>query len=156
MRIRSYRSGDVEQIARLIKSTFLRYNESEGSREAVREYVGRYSTDRLEQLADLLQHDTIIFVADDSERVVGVVRGNEHRVFQLFVDERYHGQGLGRKPMERFENTARRKDSRQINLRSSLYAIQFYEHLGYRKTTGIRTSLMFGDIRYQPMKKELK
>ncbi|MEK6847297.1 MAG: GNAT family N-acetyltransferase [Nanoarchaeota archaeon] len=157
MKIRNYRVKDTEQIASLIKTTFLKYNGSEGGRESVEKYVDRHSRERLPELTDMLKKDDILFVAEDHGGVVGIVRGNENRVFQLFVDGKYHGQGLGRMLMERFEQIARRMGSKLINLRSSLYAVPFYEHLGYKKTTGVRTfKKRFGDIKYQPMRKELK
>lgn len=156
MRIRKFRKQDTEAVARVIKSTFLKYNGSEGGKVAVQKYVSRYSIDNLPKIANQFEHDSILFVAAENELVLGVVRGDEHRVFQLFVDGASHGKGIGRKLMEFFEERAREHGSRFIRLRSSLYAVAFYEHLGYRKTTGLRTSQRFGDIRYQPMIKRLK
>lgn len=156
MKIRRFKPEDTLQIARLIKATFLKYNGSEGGRKSVDKYVSRYSRERIPELTDMLKKDSILFVAEDNGRLVGVIRGNEHRVFQLFVSGTYHGRGIGRKLMELFEDKVRETGSRQINIRSSLYAIDFYERRGYRKTTGIRTLRRFGDIKYQPMRKKLK
>ena len=155
MIIRKFKRKDTAQIADVIKSTFMKYNGSEGSKVSVKKYIARYAPDKLSELENRLEKDKIVLVVIDGKRIVGVVRGNEHRVFQLFVDKDYHGQGLGKKLMDSFETEVRGKGTKVIQLRSSLYAINFYEHRGYKKTTGLRTSHQFGDIRYQPMKKEL-
>lgn len=156
MRIRKFKKKDTEQVARVIKSTFLKYNGSEGGKESVLKYVSRYSRDNISTLADQFENNPIVLVATENEKIMGIIRGDEHKVFQLFVEGNYHGKGVGRKLMERFEERAKDRGSSVIRLRSSLYAVNFYEHLGYRKTTGVRTSQRFGDIRYQPMAKSLK
>ena len=156
-KIRKFKPKDTRNIAKLIKSTFLRYNRNEGGKKSVERYVSRYSLGGLGELADRLKDDSILYVAEEGHKLIGVIRGDEHRVFQLFVDGKFHGKGVGRMLMGRFEREARKKGSRYININSSLYATRFYQRLGYGKTTGIRSSAKrFGDIKYQPMRKELK
>jgi len=155
MKIRKFKPEDTKGIASVIKETFLKYNHGDGSKKAVERYVERFSKDRLSELSERLSHEPIVLVAEDEGRVVGVVRGNEGRVWNLFVDGRYHGHGIGAKLMDAFEGRARNMGSHQINIKSSLYAVGFYQHQGYKKTTGIRASKRLWKIKYQPMVKRL-
>ena len=44
-----------------------------------------------------------------------------------------------------------------IRLASTLYAVSFYQKLGYKKSTGVRTGWSFEgeNFKWQPMKKSL-
>jgi hypothetical protein len=44
-----------------------------------------------------------------------------------------------------------------ISLAATLYAVPFYEAMGYKKTTGVRNCWSFGGrgLKYQPMKKQI-
>jgi len=86
-------------------------------------------------------------------RVVGVVRGIENRLVNLFVDGKCHRQGIATRLVQTFERTCRAAGHDEIVLRGSLYATPFYEAVGYRKTTGVRN---FRGLRVQPMRKRLK
>ena len=60
--------------------------------------------------------------------------------------------------MERFEETVCRKKGPVIRVASSLYAVPFSENMGYKKSTGFRSSWSFDGygLPIQPMKNGLK
>lgn len=87
-----------------------------------------------------------------NNRLVGVVRGKKDRIINLFVDESFHGQGIGQKLVKLFEKKAKKLGSNMIKTRSSLYASVFYQKQVYKKTTGIRK---FHVIKVQPLKKDI-
>lgn len=90
----------------------------------------------------------IFFLAIDKQKIVGMIRGTENRIINLFVLGSYHGKGIGKKLVEKFEMEARKGNSKIIKIRSSLFAISFYEKMGYKKSTGIKN---FKGIKIQPM-----
>ena len=96
-------------------------------------------------------------VAQEGGEIRGVLRGKAGRLHSLFVDERYHGQGVGRKLLERFEDECLRQGATVITLASSLYAVPFYAKMGYKKSTGVRSGRCFDgqEFPYQPMRKVL-
>jgi len=156
MIIRKFRAQDTREVAKIIKETFQKYNHADGSKEAIRKYVERFEEDKLSALTDSLQKGRIVLIAEDNGRIMGVVRGDENRVSNLFVDGRYHGRGIGRRLIDEFEKKAREFGSDYINIKSSLYAVPFYQHMGYTRTTGIRKAKRLWGIKYQPMIKRLK
>jgi GNAT superfamily N-acetyltransferase len=84
--------------------------------------------------------------------VIGVVRGRADKIFHLFVLAKYHHAGIGRELMKKFEAEAKRLGGDKIKLNASLYAVPFYQKMGYEKSTGIRN--LFG-LKVWPMKKVL-
>ena len=100
----------------------------------------------------------MIIVADDADQIVGVLRCRPSHLQSLFVRDDHHRQGIGRKLVERCEQECAQRGSRSIRLAATLYAVPFYEAVGYKKSTGIRSGWSFGGmgLKYQPMNKILK
>lgn len=99
----------------------------------------------------------IIYVAEDAGEIVGVLRCRPGRLQSLFVREDHHRQGIGRKLVKCYEQECARRGADEIRLTATLFAVPFYEALGYKKTTGIRNCWSFDGrgMQYQPMKKLL-
>ena len=70
--------------------------------------------------------------------MVGLAMGNKGELIVLFIRERHHGKGIGRRLMRRFERECARQGSARYRVRASLYAIPFYLKMGCKKTTGVR------------------
>jgi len=152
--IRKYRRGDARSVAALISSTYSRFNRQEGSAHAVQGYVNSYSPKgkKTEDIHKRFSRTPNCYIAIAGSRVVGMVRGIENRLINLFVDGNYHRQGIATRLVQRFEMTCRATGAKEVVLRGSLYATPFYESVGYKKTTGIRN---FHGLKVQPMKKKL-
>lgn len=151
VRIRKFKISDTYDVVSLISETFAKYNKNEGTKEAIKRYIEHFNPKKNSIKKSFLK-TSIFFVAIEKEKIVGVVRGNKNRIVNLFVKGRYHGKGIGKKLMQRFETECRKHHSSKIRIRSSLYAIPFYQRLGYKKTTGIRN---FMGLKIQPMRKIL-
>jgi GNAT superfamily N-acetyltransferase len=121
----------------------------------VQRYIDRYNpNNNLGYIKEGFEKILFFYVALDRESfvLVGLVRGLENRVVNLFVKGEYHRRGIGTKLMRRIETELRKRGVREIKPRASLYAVPFYQSLGYTKTTGIRNFL---GLKIQPMKKTL-
>ena len=99
----------------------------------------------------------MVFVAEDDGEIVGVLRGKPDKLQSLFVRKDHHRQGIGRKLVETFEQASIQQGTAAIRVAATLYAVPFYQKLGYKKTTGVRPGWSFegSGLVYQPMKKVL-
>lgn len=154
VRIRRCRPADARAVCRLISRTYARFCGQEGTPAAVRRYVQGYDPKgrRIEELQVRLARTPGQLVATSGGVVVGVVRWREDRMVNLFVAAAYHRQGIATRLVRRFEQACRRSGFERAVLRASLYAVPFYQSVGYRKTTGVRT---FHGLKIQPMRKRL-
>lgn len=154
IRIRPFRKTEIDEVAALIARTFARFNGREGTPAATKRYLGHYGhgPERAE-LEGKYFSATVCLVAVAGAEVAGILRCNGEWVRNLFVDGRYHRQGIGSRLLEECERLFRQKGLQVIRLNSTLYALPFYEALGFRKTTGLRRK---GGLVYQPMKKIIK
>ena len=153
--IRKYRREDARAVAALISETYSRFNSHEGTKLAVSEYIVSYDPKgkRTEDIHKRFFRTPNCFVALAGSRVIGMVRGIENRLINLFVNGDYHRQGIARRLVQRFEKACLKAGFTHIVLRGSLYATPFYESVGYKKTTGVRN---FHGLKAQPMKKKLR
>jgi len=79
--------------------------------------------------------------------------GRKNRIKNLFVLGEEHKKGVGKKLIKLFEKEVKKRNYNHTKVNSSIYAIFFYQKMGYKKTTGIRN---FNGLKIQPMKKNLK
>lgn len=148
--IRKFKAKDLKESADLVAKTFSEYNKKEGSKEAVKGYISRYSN--LDSAKKSFSRSKIFFVAIANDKIVGIIRGSENRIINLYVRGDCHNKGIGRKLVERFEKECKKRGSKEIKIRASLFAAPFYQKMGYKKSTGIRK---FIGLSIQPMKKKI-
>jgi GNAT superfamily N-acetyltransferase len=154
LKIRKYRDSDLKDVARLISKTFGRFNSDEGSKKSVENYIDTYTPlkKNLVRIKENFDRCAIFYVAVDGEKIIGIVRGREDKIVNLFVDGEYHKRGVARRLIVKFEKVAKDIGSKSIKINSSLYAIPFYEKMGYKKVGS--ASKLFG-LNVQKMRKRL-
>jgi GNAT superfamily N-acetyltransferase len=153
---------DAQKVGLLIAETYRKFNLDFAIPEEQCKLLGPFrfagSTDRVlqEAITQVLRTD-MIFVAEDADQIVGVLRCRPGRLQSLFVREDHHYQGIGRKLVESCEEWCAARGSKEIRLAATLYAVPFYQAVGYKKSTGVRNGWSFDGygLKYQPMKKEL-
>ena len=137
---------------KMIWKTFLKFEGDVYTSEGVRNFLD-FITDE-ELFHSFVQGKYLLIVAVDKEQIVGAasVRDGNH-LSLLFVDERYHKQGVGRRLMNCFCNFLKNEAGEQcMTLKSSPYAVGFYERIGF-KATGPEEH--YSGIRVTPMEKVL-
>ncbi len=163
MIIRDYdENTDLLAVARLIAETFREFNLSFAPREEVDLFLGPFrhavSPDPAQQ-AEIARvvRAALVLVAEDEGQIVGVLRGRPGRLQSLFVRGAAHRRGVGRLLMERFEQACIERGASQITMAATLYAVPFYQRLGYKRSTGVRVGHSFEGrgLPIQPMKKVL-
>ncbi|MGB2982956.1 MAG: GNAT family N-acetyltransferase [Candidatus Bipolaricaulia bacterium] len=162
VRIRSYRASDSIEVGRLIADTFREFNLSYASTEEQEKLLGPFrhahsdDSEHQARIAAVIESPWILVAVDPGE-IIGVLRGSPGRLHSLFVSKKRHGCGIGHQLMTAFERKVRKAGAEAITLQSSLYAVPFYQALGYKRSTGIRSGSCFDGVgfKYQPMKKIL-
>ena len=162
VRIRNYRETDAVKVGRLIADTFRRFNLAYASEEEKEKLLGPFRHARSNrkahqsQIADVIRAPWVL-VAVDADEIVGVLRGSPGRLHSLFVGKKRHGRGIGRQLMAAFERKVRKTGHGKITLQASLHSVPFYQALGYKRSTGVRSGPCFdgAGFPYQQMKKVL-
>jgi GNAT superfamily N-acetyltransferase len=161
--IRDYdEANDAQAVGRLISDTFTKYNLGFVAADELPLFLGPFcnagSSDpvHMTAIAEVIRARVVLVAADEAD-VVGVLRGRADRLQSLFVRGDFHGRGIGRGLVDRFEHWCVQHGARQIKVAATLYAVPFYARLGYKKTTGVRLGWCFdgSGLPYQPMKKIL-
>jgi GNAT superfamily N-acetyltransferase len=152
--IRRYRQSDFEPAARLVRDLFAKFIMPDATPEGEAWWSSRLSLGRAnrEDQRRRYAREPLSFVAVENRAVVGIVTGTRAELTRLFVRERHHGNGIGRKLVARFEAECRRIGGTRYRIVASLHAVPFYERMGCRKTTGVRT---LHGLPVQPMRKVL-
>jgi GNAT superfamily N-acetyltransferase len=160
--IRPYREEDAPVVGILIADTFRTFNLSYAPAAEQELLLGPFrharsaEPEHRQAIASVIRAP-VVLVAFEGDRLVGVLRGSPGRLHSLFVDGAYHGRGVGRALVEEFEQVCLQQGTHKITLASSLYAVQFYRHLGFRRSTGVRYGPCFdgAGLPTQPMLKHL-
>ena len=169
--VRNYVESDAPSVGRLIADTYSQYNlaflpagkqgpflgpfehahsSDPGHQAAVAQVIRSemvYVAERVSDLGD----------AETGAEIVGVLRGREERLGSLFVRGDCHRQGIGRALVEHFERASREQGVQVIRVAATLYGLPFYLAMGYKRSTGQRSSWSFQGhgLPIQPMRKVL-
>ncbi|MFC2082526.1 GNAT family N-acetyltransferase [Candidatus Bipolaricaulota bacterium] len=160
MKIRNYRNTDAPAVGRLIAETYRKYNLSHADPEEQERLLGpfrhAFSNDPSHQEAVRgILPSPMLYVAEEGKEIVGVLRGRENVLASLFVHGDHHRKGVGRKLVEHFERDSREQGVEWIRVAATMFAVPFYQAMGYKKTTGVRPCHSFEgtDLTQQPMRK---
>lgn len=154
-KIRNYHPDDLKDVCLLIARTFKRFNSKEGTKQGVNDFVGfyRYFKKHEKEIINVFKKDKFHYVAIGSDGdIIGVVRGRINRIANLFVDGDFHGNGIGKALVKRFEKDVKKCGSNEINIRASLHGVPFYKKMGYHD---VSYSTTMKGIIVQPMLKKL-
>lgn len=156
MKFRKFKKGDIRQVAKIKNSVFSKFNSSEYfKKDAIQWYLNFTNPKKSdEELFEAfhISDKSIFYVAEENNKIIGYIKGNKDRIANLFVLGNSHKKGVGKKLVGLLEKEAKKQNSKEIKIRSSIYAVPFYQKMGYKKTTGVRN---FHNLKIQPMKKIL-
>jgi GNAT superfamily N-acetyltransferase len=160
--IRDYCEDDAQAVGALIADTYSAFNLSFAPPAERGAFLGPFQHARSsekahqEAIARAIRSE-VVLVAEVEGEIVGVLRGRRERLASLFVRGDHHRQGIGRRLVERFEQTCRGQGVTVIRVAATHYAVPFYLKMGYKRSTGMRAGWSFEGrgLTYQPMKKIL-
>ena len=141
IRIESISKKHHEAAINLVLSVFLQYEACDYSQEGINTFKAFISNpesiDSLEFYGAYINYDEIIGVI--------ATRNNGNHIALLFVDGRYHRQGIGR---NLFKVVLNKSTGNKITVNSSPYAVEIYKKLGFIPDTDEQIK---EGIRFTPM-----
>jgi GNAT superfamily N-acetyltransferase len=129
--------GDEKAISRLIKTSFHRFIAHDYRPEGIDTFLEHASP---EGISLRTRKGQLLIVAEKKKRggepvIVGViaVRSGNH-ISLFFVDEEYHGMGVGRALLKEVRRRIiqRLPHVKSLTVNSSPHAVGFYERMGFR------------------------
>ena len=128
---RKIRDGEEIAVCNLVARSFNEFIAPDFPEQGVEEFF-LYSNPL--SLKRRLEKDYFAMVAEYDESIVGMIeiRGNNH-ISMLYVDKDFHHKGIASNLVKTaFEEIpGSRRDSKDITVNSSRYAVPFYESLGF-------------------------
>lgn len=151
MPIRPLLASDLPACARLLRASASEFIVHESSREGACTFLRENDEDGLR---GFLAAGHVYHVAEEAGEIAGFIgmRDNSH-VFHLFVDKRWHRQGLARRLWETARAAAvERGGSGSFTVNSSNHAVPVYETWGFARTapTQCLKGLYFNPMRFTP------
>lgn len=149
--IRSAYRDEWEDAMALAWKTFLRFEADVYSAEGVQNFENFVTDTTLHRMFVMGAYQ--MFVALDRDKLIGMItlRDSKH-ISLLFVDEKYHRQGIGRALLKYLTDyMAKEMGVHQVTVNASPYGVGFYHRLGFRD---LRPEEQRDGIIYTPM--ELK
>jgi len=130
IKFRKFRKKDIRQLANIRNLVFSKFNNRDYfKRSAIKRYLHLIDSNKsdLELLKSFgISQETICYVAEKDNKIVGYIKGDNKRISNLFVLGNLHKRGIGKKLVKMFEKEFKRKGYNEIKIGSSIYAISFY------------------------------
>lgn len=141
---------DWEPVVNLAWRTFLRFEAEEYGKEGTKSFQDFLEAPMLQRM--FLLGDYVVFAAMDGEKHVGVISlRNRKHISLLFVDEKYHKNGIGRMLIEQVQSFVKAEyGENSITVNAAPYALGFYHKLGF---VDVAPQLESEGILYTPMEK---
>lgn len=155
IKLRKFRKKDTKTVSLLIINTFKKFNSnSYFEKKGVNNFINIFDSKKntTDQIYNHFLKTPFFYIATDNDNIIGVIRGKLGRISNLFIDGNYHKRGIGKLLLKKFELEMKKQKVKKIKLRASLFAVPFYQKMGYTKTTGVRN---FKGLKVCPMRKFL-
>lgn len=140
LKIIEYKEKYLEQISNLIIQDLLTVNSNDYGIERVKKMAEDFT---VEKLQNSLSKRKKVFVALIDDNVVGTAgidkswnSDDEYWILTVFVKPENHGQGIGKKLIEKVEEYATTLPVKKLIIPASITAHEFYYKLGYKYKDG--------------------
>lgn len=129
--IRPANQEDWQSAMDLAWKTFMRFEAGDYSQEGIRNFRDFITDNSLFWM--FLEGRYPLFVAHSEEQIIGMVSlRNENHISLLFVDEKYHRQGIGRALLEYvFRFLEEEMHCLRVTVFAAPYGVEFYHHMGF-------------------------
>ena len=140
LKIIEYKEKYLEQISNVIIQDLLTVNSNDYGIERVKKMAEDFT---VEKLQNSLSKRKKVFVALIDDNVVGTAgidkswnSDDEYWILTVFVKPENHGQGIGKKLIEKVEEYATTLPVKKLIIPASITAHEFYYKLGYKYKDG--------------------
>lgn len=131
-RIRSAYRNEWEDAMSLAWRTFMKFEADIYTPEGVKNFENFITDSTLYRMFVIGSYQ--MFVALDGEKIIGMltIRGTDY-ISLLFVDEKYHRQGIGRALLQYlFQYLLTKTRTARVVVNAAPYGLEFYHRLGFR------------------------
>ena len=137
-----------DEAMELAFKVFLKYESKEYGKEGTDKFAEFLTSPSLYKLFKAGKY--LVYVAMIAEEVIGIASyRNGNHLSLLFVDDRYHRQGIAKQLIKVIQNELLvNTDCQTLTVNASPYGIPFYKSMGF-KATGVETQM--DGIIYTPM-----
>ena len=142
--------GEWDEAMRLAWRTFVRYEAADYTEAGVQSFLDFISDNVLYR--KFIMGSYQLFGAYDNQKMVGMIslRSQTH-ISLLFVDEKYHKMGVGRRLIEYVSDYVLHEEGHHaITVNAAPYAVEFYHKVGFYDTDKEESN---DGIRYTPMER---
>ena len=146
LKIVEYKEKYLEQISNIIIQDLLTVNSKDYGMERVKKMAEDFT---VEKLQNSLSKRKKVFVALIDDNVVGTAgidkswySDDEYWILTVFVKPENHGQGIGKKLIEKIEEYATTLPVKKLIIPASITAHKFYYKLGYKYKDGKKNLMM--------------
>lgn len=146
--IRSAHHNEWDDAMELAWRTFLKFEADIYSEEGIRNFEDFITDTTLHRMFIIGTYQ--MFVALDNGKIIGMITlRNSSHISLLFVDERYHGQGVGRTLILYLQNYLQAfTRAEKVTVNAAPYGVGFYHKLGFYD---VGPEEVRDGIRYTPM-----
>lgn len=147
--IRPAYRNEWEDAMALAWKTFMQFEAADYTKEGIESFKNFISDNFLYRMFTLGAYQ--LFCAFDGEKMIGMISlRNETHISLLFVDEKYHRQGVGRALIKYLSDYLLNEIGKNfLTVNGAPYAVGFYHHCGFVDQGPEETN---DGIRYTPMK----
>jgi len=146
---RKIRTGEEDEVFNLVKAGFDEYVLSDLAEEGANEFFRA-----AREMIYVKPAAHLIMVAESKSGIIGMIdiRDANH-ICLFFIVKKFQNRGIGRRLLERATAECIKNNSHEIEVNSSLFAVQIYKKLGFVQ---VRPEQLLNGIRFVPMVKTLR
>jgi GNAT superfamily N-acetyltransferase len=130
MKIRKFIPEDAKELSTVMRAAVRISNSDDYPPKVIQILCDAYSPEKLLRSARRCH----LFVAGEGEKIVGTITLMQNRISRMFVDPKQQRKGIGKKLIQHVERFARKLGLKELKVRASLTAFEFYQKCGYKKT----------------------
>ena len=135
--IREYKIEDIEEISTIVTRNLFEVNIKDYGEEMMKEHAKSFSKENI--LHSHIEKREKVYVAIKEGEVVGTAgiakpwnnNPGEYWILTVFVKPENHGQGIGKKLIEKVEEYAKSIEAKKLVIPASITGNEFYYKLGY-------------------------
>lgn len=133
IKIRKFKKSDAVRCKEVIdQCADVSKKMTKKEKESLKQY---YSLKRILEL----QKGSDFFVVEKDKKVIGTGRLNKNKITTLYIDPKYHKQGMGTLMLDRLFEKAKKQNRRSVCLDSLLQAVDFYIKKGFKKIKFVKS-----------------
>lgn len=152
IRIRQANIYDWDEAITLAWKTFLKFEAKDYGQEGIDSFRDFLTDSMLRRM--FLMGEYPMFIALDGEKQAGMISlRNKRHISLLFVEEKHHHCGIGRRLIANMEKYIRKEYlEEKITVNAAPYAVGFYRQIGFED---VAPQLTRDGIIYTPMEKRI-